>query len=262
VQQAALESSLLTGALSTNYSFVGVKTVEVVTAVTQPMNDYDREGGMNRYGTPQEVQDTVQELKLDQDKSFSMTIDKGNLKDQKNLKKASTILKAQIRERAIPLYDKHCFTVLATKGVAGEDTTTLTNKNIATRIMAGTAALDNAEIPTEGRTLFVSADAYKLLKLSDELTQVEPMAAKALGKGLVGMFDNMPVKKVPSSRMPEGVNFIIVHRESATAPKKMSDAKIHQDPPGLSGNLIEGRWYYDCFVLDARKAGVYVDKNA
>ncbi|MBQ7284377.1 MAG: hypothetical protein IJW74_05980, partial [Oscillospiraceae bacterium] len=88
------------------------------------------------------------------------------------------------------------------------------------------------------------------------------MARKALGKGVVGEFDDMIVKKVPSSRMPEGVNFIIVQKESATAPKKLEDAKIHQDPPGLSGNLIEGRWYYDCFVLDARKAGVYVDKNA
>lgn len=262
VQSAALESSLLTGALSTAYSFVGAKTVEVITATTQPMNDYNREGGMNRYGTPTEVQDTKQELTLSQDKSFSMTIDKGNLKDQNELKKAGELLKAQIRERAIPLYDKHCLTVLATNGTAGTETGAITKSNVASRIMAGTASMDNAEIPTTGRTLFVTADVYKLLKLSEELTQVEPMAYKALGKGVVGEFDGMPVKKVPSSRMPEGVNFIIVHKESATAPKKMADAKIHQDPPGLSGNLIEGRWYYDCFVLDARKAGVYVDKNA
>lgn len=262
VQAAALESSLLTGAFSTAYSFVGAKTVEVITATTQPMNDYNREGGMNRYGTPTEVQDTKQELTLSQDKSFSMTIDKGNLKDQNELKKAGELLKAQIRERAIPLYDKHCLTVLATNGTAGAETGAITKSNVASRIMAGTASMDNAEIPTTGRTLFVTADVYKLLKLSDELTQVEPMAYKALGKGVVGEFDGMPVKKVPSSRMPEGVNFIIVHKESATAPKKMADAKIHQDPPGLSGNLIEGRWYYDCFVLNARKAGVYVDKNA
>lgn len=261
VQAAALESSVLTGALSTAYSFVGAKTVEVITAVTQEMNDYARTG-TNRYGTPAEVEDTKQELTLTQDKSFAMTVDKGNLKDQNNLKKAGTILKAQIKERAIPLYDKYCLGVLAAKGTAGAETTAITKSNVVSRIMSGTAALDNAEIPAEGRTLFVTADVYKLLKISDELIQVEPMANKALGKGVVGEFDNMIVKKVPSSRMPDGVNFIIVQKESATAPKKLSDAKIHQDPPGISGNLIEGRWYYDCFVLDARKAGVYVDKNA
>ncbi|MBQ7816218.1 MAG: hypothetical protein IJ339_02520 [Oscillospiraceae bacterium] len=262
VQAAALESSVLVGALSTAYNFVGAKTVEVITAVTQEMNDYNREGGMNRYGTPTEVQDTKQELTLSQDKSFSMTVDKGNLKDQNNLKKAGAILKAQLKERAIPLYDKYCLGVLAANGTAGAETSAITKSNVATRIMSGTTALDNAEIPSTGRTLFISADVYKWLKLSDELIQVEPMARKALGKGVVGEFDDMIVKKVPSSRMPEGVNFIIVQKESATAPKKLEDAKIHQDPPGLSGNLIEGRWYYDCFVLDARKAGVYVDKNA
>lgn len=261
VQAAALESSVLTGTLSTAYSFVGAKTVEVITATTQPMNDYTRTG-TNRYGTPTEVQDTKQELTLSQDKSFAMTIDKGNLKDQNELKKAGTILKAQIKERAIPEYDKYCLGKLAAGGTVGAETGALSKANIATRIMTGSEALDNAEIPADGRTLLVSASAYKYLKLSDELIQVEPMARKALGKGVVGEFDNMIVKKVPSSRMPEGVNFIIVHKESATAPKKLADAKIHQDPPGLSGNLIEGRWYYDCFVLEARKAGVYVDKNA
>lgn len=261
VQAAALETSVLTGSLSTAYSFVGAKTVEVITATTQPMNDYTRTG-TNRYGTPTEVQDTKQELTLSQDKSFAMTIDKGNLKDQNELKKAGTILKAQVKERAIPEYDKYCLGVLAADGTAGTDKSALSKSNIATRIMTGSEALDNAEIPSDGRTVFISASAYKFLKLSDELVQVEPMARKALGKGVVGEFDGMIVKKVPSSRMPEGVNFIIVHKESATAPKKLADAKIHQDPPGLSGNLIEGRWYYDCFVLEARKAGVYVDKNA
>lgn len=261
VQAAALETSVLTGSLSTAYSFVGAKTVEVITATTQPMNDYTRTGP-NRYGTPTEVQDTKQELTLSQDKSFAMTIDKGNLKDQNELKKAGTILKAQVKERAIPEYDKYCLGVLAADGTAGTETGGLSKANIATRIMTGSEALDNAEIPSDGRTVFISASAYKFLKLSDELVQVEPMARKALGKGVVGEFDGMIVKKVPSSRMPANVNFIIVHKESATAPKKLADAKIHQDPPGLSGNLIEGRWYYDCFVLDARKAGVYVDKNA
>lgn len=261
VQAAALETSVLTGSLSTAYSFVGAKIVEVITATTQPMNDYTRTG-TNRYGTPTEVQDTKQELTLSQDKSFAMTIDKGNLKDQNELKKAGTILKAQVKERAIPEYDKYCLGVLAADGTAGAETGALSKANIATRIMTGSEALDNAEIPSDGRTVFISASAYKFLKLSDELVQVEPMARKALGKGVVGEFDGMIVKKVPSSRMPAGVNFIIVHKESATAPKKLADAKIHQDPPGLSGNLIEGRWYYDCFVLEARKAGVYVDKNA
>ncbi|MBQ9845799.1 MAG: hypothetical protein IJO54_06930 [Oscillospiraceae bacterium] len=262
VQEAALGTSVLQGALSEEYSFVGVKTVEVITAVTQEMTDYNREG-TNRYGTPAEIQDTAQELTLTQDKSFSVTVDKGNYQDQNFLKKAGAILKAQIRERAIPLYDKYCLGVLAAKaGAANEDTSALTKANIASRVMDGTVVLDDAEMPEENRTLFVSAKAYKLLKLSDEFISVQELGAKSIGKGHVGEFDGMAVRKVPARRMPEGVNFIIVHKDSATAPRKLHDAKIHKDPPGISGSLIEGRWYYDCFVLDARNKGVYVDKAA
>ena len=217
VQEAALNSSVLHGALSEEYSFVGVKTVEVVTAVTQEMADYTREG-VNRYGAPAEIQDTVQELTLTQDKSFSMTVDKGNYQDQNFLKKAGAMLKAQIRERAIPLYDKYCLNVLATKaGATNEDTAALTKANIASRIMDGTVVLDDAEMPEENRTLFVSAKVYKLLKLSEEYISIQDLGKKSIGKGHVGEFDGMTVRKVPARRMPEGVNFIIVQKQSATA---------------------------------------------
>lgn len=33
--------------------------------------------------------------------------------------------------------------------------------------------------------------------------------------------------------------------------------KIHIDPPGLSGNLVEGRVCYDAFVLENKKNGIY-----
>lgn len=261
VQAAALEASVLTGALSEEYDFVGAKTVKVVTAVTQDMNDYQRTG-MNRYGTPTEVQDTVQEMTLTQDKGFSLTVDKGNLKDQNNLKKAEKILRLQVKEKALPLYDTYVLAQL--KANAGTTSTALklTKTNVVEAIMDGGAALDDAEIPSEGRTLFISAKAYKFLKISEEFIQLDKLGTKSVTKGLVGEIDGMRVVKVPSGRMPSNTAFIIVHKESATAPKKLADAKIHQDPPGLSGNLIEGRWYYDAFVLEARAKGVYAHIEA
>ena len=49
---------------------------------TVPLNDYNRGASANRYGEPAEVGDTVQELTMTQDKSFSGVIDKGNNMDQ------------------------------------------------------------------------------------------------------------------------------------------------------------------------------------
>ena len=59
--------------------------------------------------------------------------------------------------------------------------------------------------------------------------------------------------------MSAGVNFILLHKRAATAPEKIHDCKTHIDPPGISGNLVEGRFYYDLFVYGHKADGVYVD---
>ena len=80
-------------------------------------------------------------------------------------------------------------------------------------------------------------------------------------QGQVGEYDGMAVVKVPKGRWPANLNFLIVYKNSATAPVKLNDTKLHQDPPGISGNLIEGRQYYDCFVFGAKCGGIYAEVN-
>ena len=79
------------------------------TASTRcPLNDYNRGASANRYGEPAEVGDTVQELTMTQDKSFSGVIDKGNNMDQ-SINKAGKFLGVEMSEEVIPAYDKYCF---------------------------------------------------------------------------------------------------------------------------------------------------------
>ena len=80
-QNAFVRESLIAGKLCNDYEFSGAKTVKILTPLTVPMNDYSRVG-TSRYGNPVEMQDIVQELTLSQDKSFALTIDKGNDADQ------------------------------------------------------------------------------------------------------------------------------------------------------------------------------------
>lgn len=256
------KASVIGNSLSNAYDFAGAKTVIIHTPTTVPMNDYTR-SGTNRYGTPVEMEDTTQEMTMSQDKSFALTIDKGNNADQLNMKSAGRMVKLQLAERAVPLRDSYVLNVLAANaGGTNEDTAKLTKSSICDRISNGTQALDDAEVPEDGRTLWISTEGYKLLKHSDEFMAVERIAGKAIEKGVVGTYDNMTVKKVPSSRMPAGVNFIIAHRDAATAPVKLHEINIHKDPPGINGHLMEGREYYDCFVFESRNKGVYADKNA
>ncbi len=259
IQSRFVRESLITGALSDAYSFSGVKTVNITTPLTVPMVDYTRSGS-NRYGTPTEMQDVVQEMTLTQDKSFSLTIDKGNNEDQNGVKQAGKMLALQIAEQAVPTMDKYCFNSLTQKAgkVVGYGSS-LTKSNICTRISEGTTFMDDAEIPNDGRTLYVTSKKYALLRFSDEFQKCEPLLDKSLSKGQVGTYDGMKVIKVPESRWPANVNFIIVHKSAGCAPVKLNDTKLHTDPPGISGNLLEGRQYYDLFVFGAKCNGVYVE---
>jgi hypothetical protein len=42
----------------------------------------------------------------------------------------------------------------------------------------------------------------------------------------------------------------------------LSEYKIHDNPPGINGWLVEGRVYYDAFVLENKKSAIYVFKTA
>ena len=262
IQQKFVRESLIKGSLSNDYSWSGVKTIKVSTPVTVAMSDYTRTGA-NRYGTPAEMQDIVQELTLTQDKSFAITIDKGNNTDQSGIKSAGKVLAMQIAERAVPTMDTYVFGRLAQlAGNVVANSTALSKTTVCERISEGTLKLDEAEVPVDNRTLFVPSAVYKLLKHSDEFLAVNGLAEDSLAKGQVGLYDNMKVIKVPSSRWPANVNFIIVHKSAATAPVKLNDTRVHLDPPGISGALLEGRQYYDCFVFGVKSNGIYVEADS
>ena len=87
------------------------------------------------------------------------------------------------------------------------------------------------------------------------------MAQDMLVKGQVGMVDGIPVIVVPTSYLPEDVELIIANQAATTSPVKLSEYKIHDNPPGINGWLVEGRVYYDAFVLNNKKNAIYVFKT-
>lgn len=187
------------------------------------------------------------------------TIDKGNAKEQFNIKQAGTSLKRQMREVVTPYIDKYRMKKWAEgAGIVASIGTAPTKSTIGGMIMDGTIALDDALAPSEGRTLYVTSATYKLLKLCDEFTNSDGLTTKAVGKGVVGEFDGMVVKKVPSSYMPYGAYFMIITKGVAISPMKLNDYKIHTDPPGISGDLVEGRIMFDAFVKGTKANGIYV----
>lgn len=258
VDQAFTLGSLIKGRLSADNEFVGARTVRIHNINTVPLNDYDRSASANRYGTPTEVGDTVEELTLSQDKSFSGVIDKGNNLDQ-SINKAGKFMGVQMSEEVIPAYDKYCFATLANRAGCIVGGAAIDKTNVIPRLAAARKHMLDHRVPLKGRTLYVTTDVFNALVETDQFKNLDKLGNKAITQGQVGELFGAPVVEAPADLMPANVNFILLHKRSATAPEKIWDNKVHIDPPGISGNLCEGRFYYDLFVFAAKADGVYVD---
>lgn len=250
------KEALSGGAVNQDYNFVGVKTVNVYSVPTSKMNDYQREGS-NRYGNPEELGNSVQEMTLTKDRSFTFTIDRGNYNDTQMSNAAGAALQRQLKEVVIPEIDTHRFAKICEN--AGTTVTgVITKENAYDAFLDGTSKLVDKKVPLAGAVAYVSSEYFKLIKTDDAFVKQSDAGQKIALTGQVGTIDGVPVIVLPKSYLPEGVYFFITHKSATTAPIKLSEYKIHENPPGVSGWLVEGRVYYDAFVLDNKKDAIYI----
>ena len=78
---------------------------------------------------------------------------------------------------------------------------------------------------------------------------------------MIANLDGANVIKVPAARLPKNFGFMLAHPVATVAPTKLEDYKIHEDPPGISGSLVEGRICYDAFVLENKAKAIYYQEN-
>lgn len=263
IKQVYTHNSFVEGKTNQEYSFVGVKTVKIPNIITQELNDYNRSANGNRYGTPQELQDAVQELSITQDKSFAITIDKGNNVEQQMMKSAGKVMEAQMREKVTPTTDKYAigrFAALAGKSLAY--TATVSKSNIVSMLLAIEVAFEDAFVPADRRYVFVKNTHIAAIKTSSEFQYSDTAVTNLLLKGVVGKIGTLNIIGVPASYMPTGVEHVAFQSNSVMLPFKIKDTNLHQDPPGLSGHLLEGRFMYDAFVIGPVCDGVIVVVSA
>lgn len=254
----------LTGyGLNTDYNWDNVDTITVYSVDTAPLNDYVK-SGTSRYGTPEELGDTTASYKLTTDKSFTFTIDEFYKKSQMGAKQAGKALAREIDEVIVPFKDKQRLAKWAEVATetAQEITGTPSKTNAYSLFLDMQEKLDNALVPTEGRIFYTNPAYYKVIKQDDTFIKSGDMSQKMLINGQVGEVDGVKMVKCPASYFPEGVAGILVYTKSTMSPSKLRDYKIHNDPVGINGDLVEGRIMMDTFVLEQKKKGIVVLKTA
>lgn len=249
-------SSITDAYAGKDYDFSGVKSIKIYSIDTVGMNDYTRSGS-DRFGTLEELGDTVQETAMTKDRSFTFSIDKGNATQQFNVKAATKALKRQIDEVVTPELDQYRLSVWAT-GAGLSATGALTKTNVIEAIMTGGMSMNNALVPRKNRTLFIKESIYLAAKLADQVIGIEKLGEKAVKDGSVGTLDGMKVVPVPDSYFPEGVNFLIKYKGATVDPVQLRTYRVLTEQRGIDGDVVEGRIIYDSFVLTTKAKGLYV----
>ena len=142
------------------------------------------------------------------------------------------------------------------------DATAATKSNAYELFLKAQEALGDACVPDQGRVAFCSYKFANLLKQDPSFMKYGNLSQEMVNKGIMGECDGVKIVKVPASRLPAGCSFILTHPIAATGPKQLEEYKIHDNPPGISGWLIEGRFVYDCFVLNEKADAIWYQGTA
>lgn len=268
--------SVILGKTNKEYDWDGVKTIKVWSINTyaptnygKPTSDTAITGAHARYGSTYEVADEVQVMALTQDKAVSLSVDKGNNTEQMLIKNSGTVMARELREQFVPMFDKYCLAQWTDKtntdwGSIIQQTVdaSLTKSNIVEAVSSHVTALMNAETDINDAYCYIGATNFGKLVLSPEFLNLEKLGDKALDRGVLGKVRGLQIVPIPDSYLPTGVNFVTVKKSCVLAPTKIKDAKVHSDPVGISGALLEVRWLYDAFVLKTKAKGIVVSRTS
>lgn len=258
---AESKKSLLT---NNDYDWTGAHTIKVHKVNTVSMNDYDRAGtGKNtsRFGVLGKVENELEEFTLRKDRSFTFVIDKMDRDETGGVLSGASALARQQREIIIPEVDQYVYAEMAANAGTKVVDVTLTESNIYDEIIKGTEHLDDEDVPDTGRVLTVVPEVYRMMKKCPDLSLDCDVTEKQRLSGVIAMVDGMDVVKISKKRMPANAGFMLCHPVATVAPTKLEDYRVHQDPPGISGELVEGRIVYDAFALDNKKKAIYYVEN-
>lgn len=243
--------------------FNGKKSVTIYTVDVVDEVDYIREGNQ-RFGTLIELGTGEQTFTLSQDKSFTFSVDRGNLNDSLMVQEANKAVKRQVREVSIPNTDKYILATLVAYAVANSqvNSTALTSSNAYSTFLDVQADMDDAEVPTDQRVTFMTPGTYNLFKLDSNFAKESDSTYADLKKGVIGQVDGNTLVKVPTSWLPANVGFLTVYNKVAVAPTKFDMVRVLTEVQGIDGAVAEGRRYYDCFVPANKGVGIWVNKSA
>ena len=237
--------------------FNGKNSVTIYTVNTVAENNYVRSGS-NRFGALNELGTGQQTFTLSQDKSFTFSVDRGNLEDSQMVQEANKAVKRQLREVAVPNVDIYTLATAHAYALANSQgaTAAVTSSNAYQKFLAQNDALTEAKVPETGRYCFLSPATYSMLKLDTTFSRACDTSYADAKKGIIGQVDGVTLVKIPSTYLPTNEVFLFIWDQVLIRPMKFDSIRVLTEVRGIDGAVAEGRRYYDVFIPANKGVGI------
>lgn len=257
--------------------WIGAKTIQLFNASSVGLGNYSRNAGF----TPGDVTQAWESYTINCDRGRAFLVDA--MDDDSTMGMAFASLLAEFeRTQVVPELDAYRFAKYAGAAKA-ENKTAATDPagvgvNIASQIDGGMAAMDELEVPHEGRICFISGAAYENLKsnVSRYVLNLERDV-----NNNIEMYNDLRIVRVPQSRFGavctlasatdsddmggyalsgNNLNFLIVHPSATMQVVKHLVPRIFTPDVVQEADAFKYQYriYHDAFVKAQKTDGIYV----
>lgn len=248
--------------IASNVEFISAKTVRYqhISFADTALGSYSLSTGYAQ----KEITSEWKEMALSQDKGDSLMIDRISEDEQVTAIGIVGYVKQYIRTVQQPAFDKYVFNKIATSAGVSTLTVALSNSNTLSTIKKALSTLVNNDIEKEQLILYVNPTAKGFL---DE---------QSFGKGIINVgnwngdmstqatiIDGAKIVEVPDSRLPSGVNFILVHKDACPVVIRYGETEVFDKIPGHGGRRMQADvgLLYDAFVHENVARAVVIGKT-
>jgi hypothetical protein len=258
--------------------WVNAKTIQVPNISTGGYVDVNRDSTPGTFS--RNVDNNWLSFTLSHDREFKTLVDPNDIDESNMALTIANITQVFNTESKVPEMDKYMASKLYSQFTANGgtlDTTVLSTSNILTVFDTFMQNMDEAEVPQDGRILYVTPAVNTLLKNASAIVrqlQVAGTAGADVSRS-VRSLDEVTIKIVPSSRMKslyvftngavadaaaKQINMILIHPLTIFAPQKYEFVSLDQ-PTAVTG----GKWvyyerkYWDVFAINKKIGGIQIN---
>ena len=271
----AESKSAILDTLSEYVRFTGGNTVNIFNINPVGMANYDRNAGY----VPGDVTGTWQPYVLETDRGRSYQVDFLDNEQAMGLV-VPNLLGTVERQHIIPEVDAYRFAQYAGGAASGNVVTETLSAGAATiaSIDGATEALDNAEVPYEGRILFVSPGTYRLIKSG--ITRMVMNRDRDVDYN-VEMYNDMRVITVPQPRFStaitlanpttssgaggytasgDNINYMIIHPSAVLQVMQHYAPRVFSPEQNIEADAwrVQPRYCHGAWVKAHKTNGIYV----